>query len=331
MRMQTKLSIVTVVGAVALLLTVLAGVIAPRPQTAYAQQNTDPPTVHIQLSTVGTMTQGGQLFVKYTFGNIKSTLLVCDKSIGGPHSTTFDPCYHRSEIYLRDTTSKEPQCMGSGPRSFSKGTGDTKVIGYSNNRISPNCPVGLYTLKVILMGSDRDPNSLWTATANFQVVPPPTSTSTPPGGGNQGGGNQGGGNNQGGNNQGGNNQGGNNQGGNNQGGNNQGRQQPGRQQPDCDPDGDVDQRYAGAATTGRHQPGRQQPDRDPDSHADPRSAGAATTGRQQPGDRDPDGHAYRRGQRRRPRQPGQRWQQWWQQRWQRWRPRQPAEQQPGTQ
>ena len=29
MRMQTKLSIVTVVGAVALLLTVLAGVIAP--------------------------------------------------------------------------------------------------------------------------------------------------------------------------------------------------------------------------------------------------------------------------------------------------------------
>ena len=38
MRMQTKLPIVTVVGAAALLLTVLAVVIAPRPQTAYAQK-----------------------------------------------------------------------------------------------------------------------------------------------------------------------------------------------------------------------------------------------------------------------------------------------------
>ena len=67
MRMQTKLSIVTLVGAGALLLTVLAVVIAPRPQTVYAHAQSDPPTVTIQLSTVGTMTQGGQLFARYTF------------------------------------------------------------------------------------------------------------------------------------------------------------------------------------------------------------------------------------------------------------------------
>ena len=48
MRMQTKLSIVTLVGAGALLLTVLAVVIAPRPQTAYAQSpsTVDNSTVH---------------------------------------------------------------------------------------------------------------------------------------------------------------------------------------------------------------------------------------------------------------------------------------------
>ena len=50
MRMQTKLSIVTVVGAVALLLTVLAGVIAPRPQTAYAQNEPSPvPFISVDL------------------------------------------------------------------------------------------------------------------------------------------------------------------------------------------------------------------------------------------------------------------------------------------
>ena len=48
MRMQTKLPIVTVVGAAALLLTVLAVVIAPPSQTAYAQNEPvgDNSTVH---------------------------------------------------------------------------------------------------------------------------------------------------------------------------------------------------------------------------------------------------------------------------------------------
>ena len=80
MKMRTKLPIVSLVGAGALLLTVLAGVIAPRPQTAYAQQNNDPPTVDIQLSTVGTMDQGGQLFARYTFSNLQSAALTCEKT-----------------------------------------------------------------------------------------------------------------------------------------------------------------------------------------------------------------------------------------------------------
>ena len=157
MRMQTKLSIVTVVGAAALLLTVLAVVIAPPSKTAYAQ---DEPSVKIQLSTVGTMTQGGQLFARYTFSNLLS--LTCEKTFENQnkHHTAFtDPCYHRSEVLPSGATTidQAAQCTSGlgGRRSFSRGNGNTKVIGYRYNRISPNCPVGEYTLKVYLLGSNH--------------------------------------------------------------------------------------------------------------------------------------------------------------------------------
>ena len=71
MRMQTKLPIVTVVGAAALLLTVLAVVIASRAQTAYAQGAQ--PTVSISLNTYnGVVPQGESLYAQYKFSNLQS-------------------------------------------------------------------------------------------------------------------------------------------------------------------------------------------------------------------------------------------------------------------
>ena len=161
MRMQTKLSIVTVVGAGALLLIALAVIIAPRPQTAHAQNDDPPPPVVVRLSTGSTITQGDQLFAQYEFNNFQS--LTCNKHDGNSHSTAFDdPCYYRGELLPGTDTSESDatMCEGStlGPnrwRSFSQGDGIKRVIGYSNNRIPTNCPPGDYTLKVYLAGSDR--------------------------------------------------------------------------------------------------------------------------------------------------------------------------------
>ena len=248
MRMRTRLSIVTLVGAGALLLIALAVISASRPKTVFAQ-GTDP-TVEINLNSYNGVTRQGQSVAQYTFKNFQS--ITCNKEdVEIQHSTMFDdPCYHRSEVYERGTTTHVSQCGLGGDRSFSKGGGSKKTIRYGSNIISTNCPVGLYTLKVILMGSAKNEEAF--ATEDFEVVAvPPTPTRIPSsggggggggGGGNQGGGNQGGGN-QGGGNQGGGNQGGGNQGGGNQGGGNQTlRRQPGRRQP------------------GRRQPGRRQPD-----------------------------------------------------------------------
>ena len=266
MRMETKLPIVTVVGAAALLLAVLAVVIAPRSQTAYAQsQNNIPPTVSIVFSsylitstTEGRMEPGGQLFARITINNLQSEDLTCLKNEDnkGNHSTAFtDPCYRRAVIYRRGSPSSTVSACErgiGGRRSFSRGDGNLREFGYSQNQISPDCPVGEYTLKVYLLGSnhiddaiaaDNDPyeaTSLWYGEKDFKVVAPPQ-----PQGGNQGSGNQGSGN-QGSGNQGSGNQGSGNQGSGNQGGGNQGRRrQPGRRQP------------------GWRQPGWRQPDRDP--------------------------------------------------------------------
>ena len=174
MRMQTKLPIVALVGAGALLLAALAVFFTLRSQTAFAQ---DSPSVEIDLNSHNGVTQQGQSVAQYTFRNFQS--ITCNKA-GGPHHTAFnDPCYHRSEVYERGTTTPNlaPQCGLGGNRSFSKGTGISRVIGYGQNRISSNCPVGEYTLKVILMGSDW--SEVASKTVDFGVKPPPTATFTP--------------------------------------------------------------------------------------------------------------------------------------------------------
>ena len=66
MRMQTKLSIVTVVGAGAFLLCALAVIFTLRAQTAYAQ---DPPHVSISIGEA-TLPQGGSTYLVGTFRNM---------------------------------------------------------------------------------------------------------------------------------------------------------------------------------------------------------------------------------------------------------------------
>ena len=170
MQMRTKLPIISLVGAGALLLTLLAVIIAPRPQIAHAQS----PMVTIEWSTYnGTMTQGGQLFAKYTFRNVES--LTCNKNSGTHHTSFDDPCYYRSEISVRD--SNTPACGGvSGDRSFSQSGGNTQVFGFSRNQIPASCPVGEYTLKVILMHSTKEEAAF--STADFEVIAAPTATPT---------------------------------------------------------------------------------------------------------------------------------------------------------
>ena len=155
MRMRTKVPVVTLVGVGALLLAALAVIFAPRAQTVYAQ---GPPTVEIDLNSNSGVTPVMQSVAQYTFRNFQDTEhITCDENFGGPHHTAYnDPCYYRSEVYERDTMNLVDQCApgGGGHRSFSQGAGISKVIPYRQNLIPSTCPAGLYTLKVILMGSN---------------------------------------------------------------------------------------------------------------------------------------------------------------------------------
>ncbi len=194
--MQTKLTIVSLVGVGVLLLVALAAISAPRAQIAYAQ---DPPTVSIRFSSSyasgeGRMEQGEQLFAQYTFGNIQS--VTCEADLSFIDFGNLRACFHRSEVYPRNadtnnSANRVEQCEGSDfghDRSFSPRTGNSRVIDYSQNQVPPDCPVGEYTLKVILMGStgDDDPDTLapflkpvaTTNTKDFRVVPG-RSTATP--------------------------------------------------------------------------------------------------------------------------------------------------------
>ena len=176
--MQIRQLTVTLVWAGVLLLFALALLsFLPRAQPATFQNGS--PTVEISLNNYEGKVPHGQSVAQYTFRDFQS--ITCDKNGGYQHSTAFDdPCYHRSEVYERGTTNRVSQCERGwgGDRSFSKGTGISKVIRYGQNMVPSTCPVGLYTLKVILMGSARD--EVATATADFEVIlSPPTNTPGP--------------------------------------------------------------------------------------------------------------------------------------------------------
>ena len=211
MRMRTKVPVVTLVGMGALLLAALAVIFAPPAQTVYAQDNL--PTVEINLNSYNGVTTAGQSVAQYTFKNFQD--ITCHKNVGGPHHTAFeDPCYHRTEVYERGTTTNPvTQCAPGrgGHRSFSQGAGISKVIRYGQNLIPSTCPAGLYTLKVILMGSNwdfdvasnqffYDDADVVSHSVDFEVVsaPTPEGSNSNNGGGNsnneEGSSNNGGGN-----------------------------------------------------------------------------------------------------------------------------------------
>ena len=171
--MRTRGPIILIVGVGALLLAAMTVLIASKAKKAYADHV---PLVNINLNSHNGVTQQGQSLAQYTFWHFQR--ITCDMNVGGPHSTSFDdPCYYRRYVYERDTTNDISRCWSGGRRSFSQGTGVSSVIGYSQNVIPTNCPVGLYTLKGILAGSDKV--AVTTRTAEFQVIarpPPPTST-----------------------------------------------------------------------------------------------------------------------------------------------------------
>ncbi len=178
MQMQTKLLIVTVFGAGALLIAALAVIIAPRPQIAYAQN--PQPTVQIELNHIFGNATPGRPLARYTFRNFQS--ITCDVNDGNQHSVDFpDPCYHLTEIYDRDTNSRVDECEQGigGPRSFSKGEGISHVQDF--NTLPSSCPTGQYILKAILMGSNKV--EVASATAYFGVNqnpdPTPIVTNTP--------------------------------------------------------------------------------------------------------------------------------------------------------
>ena len=158
MRMRTKVSIVTVVGAGVLLLAVVAVIFAFRTQVAYAQ--IDDSDVVINLNThEGRVPEGEALLAQYTF-NLQIAELECKAEVS--YTAFEDTCFFRGEVWPEGTTNfsqeddRVRQCEGRGmgvDRSFSKGSRNSKVIRYEFNQTSTSCPEGKYVWRVVLMGS----------------------------------------------------------------------------------------------------------------------------------------------------------------------------------
>ena len=190
--MQTKQSIITLVGAVILLLFALAVIsfVPPAPvihALSPSLQGETQPTVAIEFNIYNSKEEfGTPIHARLTFTNFQD--ITCDKNDGGTHHTAFDdPCYFQAEVHRRPPDSgRVSECEGTGlggPRSFSKGTGVRKVIRFGLTSTPTDCPVGLYMLKVKLKESNK--TVVATASANFEIIPgqptntpAPTSTST---------------------------------------------------------------------------------------------------------------------------------------------------------
>ena len=190
--MQTKQSIITLVGAAILLLFALAVIsFVPPAPTIHALspslQGETQPTVAIEFNTYNSKEEfGTPIHARLTFTNFQD--ITCDKNDGGTHHTAFDdPCYFQAEVHRRPPDSgRVSECEGTGlggPRSFSKGTGVRKVIRFGLTSTPTDCPVGLYMLKVKLKESNK--TVVATASANFEIIlgqptntPAPTATPT---------------------------------------------------------------------------------------------------------------------------------------------------------
>ena len=169
MRMQTKLSIVTVVGAGALLLCALAVIFTLRAQTVYAQ---DPPNVSISIGEA-TLPQGGTSYLIVGFHNM-------------PKDPQNNRAYHPDLWYRLDLERNTDGMWGDANDCVSDQFGNNKgidtwwrqeldihVAGANGLAIGSDCPVGSYKIKLVakLTSSDSD---LDTDTREFTVIPGPS-------------------------------------------------------------------------------------------------------------------------------------------------------------
>ena len=232
MQIRTKVSIVTVVGAGALLLCALAAIIAFRSQVANASVN--PPHgdhgPYVGVALVDTTVAPGEyLGVGALFHGMPCTQGTGqdnDQGLCNYVDKFADGLGYEYEVLDSSGASTE-SCKFSGSgngkisRTLSGSYRHWKTLGPGSYRISSDCEPGPYKIRLTLMHSSCPNLNDYGQDACIDTESFEVSDSTSTGGGNQGGGNQGGGN-QGGGNQGGGNQGGGNQGGGNQGGGNQG-------------------------------------------------------------------------------------------------------------
>ena len=144
MRMQTKLSIVTVVVAGALLLCALAVIFTLRAQTAYAE---DPPHVSISIGEA-TLPQGGSTYLFGTFQNLPK-----DPNVEGKFHPDlryrFDLDRH-SEGTWSDANDCESDNFGNykGIDTYWRDRLDIEVGAHNGLAIGSNCPVGRYRIRL---------------------------------------------------------------------------------------------------------------------------------------------------------------------------------------
>ena len=169
MRMQTKLSIVTVVGAGAFLLCALAVIFTLRAQTAYAQ---DPPHVSISIGEA-TLPQGGSTYLFGTFQNLPKNPND-DRKFHPELRYRFDLDRH-SEGTWSDANDCESDNFGNykGIDTYWRDRLDIEVGAHNGLAIGSNCPVGRYRIRLAakLTSSNTD---LDTDTREFTVIAGPS-------------------------------------------------------------------------------------------------------------------------------------------------------------
>ena len=145
MRMQTKLPIVTVVGAAALLLTVLAVVIAPPSQTAYAQNDPSPtPVPFISVDLLDYTVPTGE----YLYAGFSLRYFPCtdqDNDNDCDNRDKFTSVTYRFDVLSRGSGGTNvDSCEGQGLNrvsTFSSAFYDwRRTLGPLPLRIDKNCP-----------------------------------------------------------------------------------------------------------------------------------------------------------------------------------------------
>ena len=189
MRMRSKVSIVTMVGAGALLLCALAAIIAFRAQVANASINPPHPDSHgsyVEVALVNTTVAPGEYL---RFGALFHGLPCLEHNISDKNQCDsldeFPDIDYEYEV--RDSSDEfTDKCELSGyadgiiPRTLSGSYRHWKTYGSVSHRISSDCEPGPYKIRLTLTHSScSEDNAQCTDSKTFHVsVSPPTATPT---------------------------------------------------------------------------------------------------------------------------------------------------------